>query len=52
MITLNDTFYQFDQKLVDQTTAAYSNSLTMNATFEELVGDYACTVVNSLGSSK
>ena len=52
VITSNNTFYQFGQELMNRTTAAYSNSLTMNATFEEVVGEYACTVVNSVGSSE
>ena len=52
VIPSNSTFYQFSQKLVNRTTAAYRNTLTMNATFEEVVGEYACTVVNSIGSSK
>ena len=48
---MNDTFYQFSQALVNRTTSTYNNILTINATIEDVVGEYSCTATNSLGSS-
>ena len=50
-IYMNDTFYQFSQALVNRTTSTYNNILTINATIEDVVGEYSCTATNSLGSS-
>ena len=47
----NDTNYQFSQILVERTSSTYNNTLTINGTIEDVVGEYSCTVSNTLGSS-
>ena len=54
-IYFNDSFsdYHFTQTLVNRTTSTYNNTLSVNrTTIEDVVGNYSCTVVNSLGRSK
>ena len=54
VIQFNDSAYRnyhFSQTLTNRTASAYSNVLTITASIEDVVGDYACTVVNSLGRS-
>ena len=36
---------------MNRTTSTYYNTLTVNGTIEDVIGEYSCTVVNSLGSS-
>ena len=36
---------------MNRTTSAYNNTLTINATIEDVIGEYSCTVSNDLGSS-
>ena len=50
-IYFNDTSYQSSQMLMNRTTSAYNNTLTINATIEDVIGEYSCTVSNDLGSS-
>ena len=50
-IYFNDTSYQSSQILMNRTTSAYNNTLTINATIEDVIGEYSCTVSNDLGSS-
>lgn len=50
----NDTShgtYTPNQVLLNRTTSAYNNTLTINATIEDVIGEYSCTVLNSVGSS-
>ena len=47
----NDTNYRFSQILVERTSSTYNNTLTINGTIEDVVGEYSCTVSNTLGSS-
>ena len=47
----DDTNYQFSQILVERTSSTYNNTLTINGTIEDVVGEYSCTVSNTLGSS-
>ena len=48
----NDTAnYEFSQTLVDRTTSTYNNTLTINGTIEDVVGEYSCIVSNTLGTS-
>ena len=47
----NDTNYQLSQILVECTSSTYNNTLTINGTIEDVVGEYSCTVSNTLGSS-
>ena len=53
-IYFNDTSYaqyQSSQMLMNRTTSAYNNTLTINATIEDVIGEYSCTMTNSFGSS-
>ena len=50
-IYFNNTSYQSSQMLMNRITSAYNNTLTINATIEDVMGEYSCTVTNSLGSS-
>ena len=52
-IYFNDSYsdYDFTQTLVNRTTSTYYNTLSVNGTIEDVIGEYSCTVVNSLGSS-
>ena len=36
---------------MNRTTSAYNNTLTINAIFEDVIGEYSFIVVNDLGSS-
>ena len=46
-----DVFYHSNQVLLNRTTSAYNNTLTINATIEDVIGEYSCTIVNSAGRS-
>ena len=53
-IYFNDTssdIYHPNQVLLNRTTSAYNNTLTINATIEDVNGNYSCTVLNSVGQS-
>ena len=52
-IYFNDSYsdYNLHQTLVNRTTSTYYNTLTVNGTIEDVIGEYSCTIVNSLGSS-
>ena len=53
-IYFNDTssdVYHPNQVLLNRTTSAYNNTLTINATIEDVEGNYSCTVLNSVGQS-
>ena len=43
--------YRMTQVLLNKLTSSYVNSLTMDGMLDDVVGEYSCTVVNSLGSS-
>ena len=49
-IYFNDTSYQSSKMLMNRTTSAYNNTLTINATIEDVIGEYSCTVSNDLGT--
>ena len=53
-IYFNDTssdIYHPNQVLLNRTTSAYNNTLTINATIEDVTGEYSCTIVNTVGRS-
>ena len=53
-IYFNDTssdVYHPNQMLLNRTTSAYNNTLTINATIEDVIGEYSCTILNSVGRS-
>ena len=43
--------YRMTQVVMDRLTSSYVSSLTMDGMLDDVVGEYSCTVVNSLGSS-
>ena len=47
----NGTMYSLTQTLVDRVTSTYNNTLTIEASFIDVVGEYSCKVVNSIGTS-
>ncbi len=47
----NSEMYYSTQTLVNRTTSSYSNDLTIMASTQDAVGEYSCSVVNSLGRS-
>ena len=47
----NSKMYHFSQTLVNRTTSAYSNDLTIMASAKDAMGKYACSMVNSFGRS-
>ena len=53
LLSLSDTLsgYKMSQVLVDRVTSAYISTLTMDGVLDDVVGEYSCTVVNSLGTS-
>jgi hypothetical protein len=51
-IYFNDTTYHSNQVLLNRTTSTYNNTLTINATIEDVIGEYSCSVMNSIGSSE
>ncbi len=48
----DSAIYTLTQTLVDRPTSAYNNTLTINATIEDVIGEYSCTIVNSIGRSE
>ena len=51
VISTNDSMYQFTQVLVDRNDTIYENLLIIKGAYKDVVGDYSCTVENSLGAS-
>ena len=47
----NETIYSFTQTLVDRATSTYNNTLTIDASFVDVIGNYSCSVSNSIGTS-
>ena len=43
--------YKTSKKLVDRHTSSYGSMLTIDGSFEDLVGEYSCRVENELGTS-
>ena len=43
--------YKTSQILVNRTTSAYVSTLTMDGVLENVVAEYSCTVVNTIGIS-
>ena len=39
------------QTLVDRITSTYKNTLTIEARFADIIGEYSCKVGNSIGTS-
>ena len=52
VIDSNDGMYKPTQTLVNRTKTVYENVLMVNGSFEDAVGNYSCTVENSLGASE
>ena len=52
IIDQNDGMYKPTQTLVNRTGTVYENTLVVDGSFEDAVGDYSCTAENSLGMSK
>ena len=50
-IYFNNTSYQSSQMLMNRTTSAYNSTLTINASIEDVIGEYSFIVVNNLGDS-
>ena len=47
----NGTTYSLTQTLVDRVTSTYNNTLTIEARFADIIGEYSCKVGNSIGTS-
>ena len=43
--------YSLAQTLVNRITSTYMNTLTIEASFVDVVGEYSCKVANSIGTS-
>ena len=43
--------YKTNQMLVNRATSGYVSSLTMVGVLDDVMGEYSCTVVNSIGTS-
>ena len=43
--------YTTSKMLVNRTTSAYVSTLTVDGVLEDVVAEYSCTVVNSIGTS-
>ena len=52
VIDNNDGTYKPSQILVNRTKTVYDNVLMVDGLFEDAIGNYSCTVGNSLGISK
>ena len=52
-LTLNGSSvrYKTSQVVVNRTTSAYVSNLTMDGVLDDVVGEYSCTVVNTIGTS-
>lgn len=47
----NGTTYSLTQTLVDRVSSTYNNTLTIEASFADILGEYSCKVANSIGTS-
>ena len=47
----NEMIYSFTQTLVDRVASTYNNTLTIDASFLDVIGNYSCRVSNSIGTS-
>ena len=52
IIDRNDGMYKPAQTLINRTSTVYENVLIVDGSFEDAVGNYSCTVENSLGTSE
>ena len=43
--------YKMTQVVVDRGMSAYVSTLTMDGVLENVVGEYSCTIANSIGTS-
>ena len=50
-VSENGNMYKTTQVLVNRNETIYENLLVMSGSFEDAVGEYSCTVENSLGTS-
>ena len=51
VIDNNDGMYKPTQTLINRIRTVYENVLIVNGSFEDAIGNYSCTVGNSLGTS-
>ena len=47
----NETIYSFTQTLVDRVASTYNNTLALDASFVDIIGNYTCSVSNFIGTS-
>ena len=52
IIDNNDGTYKPSQTLVNRIKTVYINVLMVDGSFEDAIGNYSCTVGNSLGTSE
>ena len=45
------TMYSLTQTLADRTTSTYNNTLIVEASFVDIIGEYSCNVTNSIGTT-
>ena len=45
------TTYSLTQTLVNRVTSTYNSTLTVEASFADILGEYSCSVMNSIGTS-
>ena len=43
--------YTFSKKVIDKPSTTYDNVLTIKGIYEDAVGDYKCTITNSIGEA-
>ena len=43
--------YLSSQKVIDRPSSTYDNVLTIKGSYEDAVGDYSCTITNSIGET-
>ena len=51
MLITDGIIYSLTQTLVDRVTSTYNNTLTIEASFVDTIGEYSCNVTNSIGTS-
>ncbi len=47
----NSTDYKMSQNLLDRVNSSYLSTLSMDGVLDDVVGEYSCTVTNTLGTS-
>lgn len=52
ILKMEDTKYTSTQALVNRNETVYENTLTIEGSLEDAVGDYSCTVENYVGVSE